>query len=164
MRPKTADRGRQDTPGPGQYDADNFGKVLTRNPGTVMGTARRGDGKGSVDEPGPGQYDVRGGVGGPKYGFGSEQRGGKTMNASFPSPGSYNLPGSLDQQKGWSISGKYPGKQQEEVPGPGAYSPQNMHGMPSYSVGHSSRNRMEAGDNPGPGQYNPGLKPAPGVK
>lgn len=164
MRPKTADRGRGETPGPGQYDADNFGKVLTRSPGTVMGTARRGTGKEGEGLPGPGQYDTRGGIGGPKYGFGSSARGGKSLNASFPSPGSYNLPGSLDQQHGWSLSGRYPNKPQEDLPGPGAYSPQNMHGMPAYSVGHSARSRMNAGDGPGPGQYNPGLKPSPGVK
>jgi len=76
-------------PGPGAYTPSvEFAK--TKSPAIRMGTSSRDGFYETKTNPGPGQYDVRGRIGGPKWGFGSEQRRGDYKSGT-PGPGSYNL-------------------------------------------------------------------------
>jgi len=77
-------------PGPGAY-SPSVEFVKEKNSGPKMGTSIRTDLYDSKANPGPGQYDVRGRVVGPKWGFGSDQRG-KDYTSTVPGPGSYDLP------------------------------------------------------------------------
>jgi hypothetical protein len=80
------------TPGPGAY-TPAFDKSKDRSPAVGIGTSARSDLAGLKVVPGPGQYDVRGRLGGPKWGFGAEERAGITNSPhGQPGPGHYNLP------------------------------------------------------------------------
>jgi hypothetical protein len=161
MRPRTAERGRPTTPGPGQYDSKDFGTVLTSSPSYAVGKGKRTEDP-VAGTPGPGHYVIHGSLGGPKHGFGSTQRD-HTLSASFPSPGDYEIPSTLDR-KAYSMSGRRPIEAVPPVPGPGAYQPANQHKAPSFSVGRGSRSNFTGNQGPGPGQYTVRLATGPGVK
>lgn len=75
-------------PGPGAY-SPSVEYVKNSAPRSGMGTSQRGGLYSSKSNPGPGQYDVRGRIGGPKYGFGSQSRSGGYGTAT-PGPGHYD--------------------------------------------------------------------------
>jgi len=76
-------------PGPGAYNP-SVEFVKGKNPAIGMGTSSRDGLYATKSNPGPGQYDVRGRLGGPKWGFGSEQKTSE-YKSSTPGPGTYNL-------------------------------------------------------------------------
>jgi len=75
-------------PGPGAY-SPNIGLVKNQSPTVGMGTSSRGGFYSTKSNPGPGQYDVRGRFGGPKWGFGSQERAGG-YSSTTPGPGHYD--------------------------------------------------------------------------
>jgi len=80
------------TPGPGAY-TPAFDKSKDRSPAVGIGTSNRTELTGTKAVPGPGQYDVRGRLGGPKWGFGNEERAGIAGSpTNHPGPGHYTLP------------------------------------------------------------------------
>ena len=56
-----------------------------------IGTSARSSFQKNKNSPGPGQYDIRGGVMGPKWGFGTGLRP-RTANSKDPGPGTYLIP------------------------------------------------------------------------
>jgi len=92
MNPRREDnnQGTRYVPGPGAY-TPAVELVKEKSPGVRMGSSNRSDLHGPRLNPGPGQYDVRGNLAGPKWGFGSDQRG-RDYKSTVPGPGSYNLP------------------------------------------------------------------------
>lgn len=84
-------------PGPGQYEGGSMAN-RTKSPTWKIGTGCRDDNlKRVIREgvPGPGQYDyVKNKIGGPKYGFGTQKRGGASNNDT-PGPGQYHIPCSI---------------------------------------------------------------------
>jgi len=93
INPRREDNSGQKTkyvPGPGAYTPSD-GLVKEKRTGVRIGTSNRSDLYDTKLNPGPGQYDVRGRIGGPKWGFGSDQRG-RDYKSGVPGPGSYDLP------------------------------------------------------------------------
>jgi hypothetical protein len=90
MRPRTLKNKFHDVPGPGAYD--QYPKKMVHE--AVVGGKFGNSARTSIDKAsnpvGPGMYDTRGNFGGPKWGFGSSNRGGFDKNEA-PGPGSYNL-------------------------------------------------------------------------
>lgn len=94
MNPRREEGGAVNTsnsryvPGPGSYNPEVH---MTRDkaPGVKMGSSNRADLYEGRANPGPGQYDVRGRLNGPKWGFGSENRG-QGYKSDTPGPGSYD--------------------------------------------------------------------------
>jgi len=80
-------------PGPGAYNP-SVELAKGKSPAIRVGTSSRDGLYETKSNPGPGQYDVRGRIGGPKWGFGSEKRAGD-YQSSTPGPGSYNLKSSV---------------------------------------------------------------------
>lgn len=80
-------------PGPGAYNP-SVDLIKGNNSGAKIGTSNRTELYDSKANPGPGQYDVRGRITGPKWGFGSDQRG-KDYKSTVPGPGSYDLPSNV---------------------------------------------------------------------
>jgi hypothetical protein len=90
MRPKTAKERSTDGPGPGAYDQSPKKIVHDAVIGGKFGSSSRTSLDKAGNPVGPGMYDIRGNLGGPKWGFGSANRGGFDKNDS-PGPGSYNM-------------------------------------------------------------------------
>lgn len=89
MNPRRDDGGVNSRyiPGPGAYTPS---VEFTKNtgPNYRIGTGNRSDLHSAKANPGPGQYDTRGRLAGPRWGFGSENRGQNNKNTT-PGPGTY---------------------------------------------------------------------------
>ena len=154
FRAKVESKGREQSPGPGQYDHTGFGYVLERPSSAVWAADRSTHKENSLNKtmPGPGQYDLINQSRGPNYSFGSEQRKWLKEDPN-PGPGTYSVPATVDRRSA-SISGRHPVVDKKEVPGPGTYNPSGRDKSPAFSVGRGQRSELAtSGVGPGPGQY-----------
>lgn len=151
MSARNIRRGRESTPGPGQYNQKS--KTVRENtPSFSMGKARRGSKDMKNTFPGPGAYRSTGDLDGPKYGFGTESRAKEYRGAS-PGPGAYSITSSQDR-KAFSMSGRRNSVSKFDTPGPGAYDQSSHLLSPSYRFGTGGRGSTAHGkDIPGPGSY-----------
>ena len=152
---------RGESPGPGQYEAEAYDKVLQKAPAYGLGSSKRGDnGTQSMKElPGPGAYDPTGQMRGPKYGFGTQPRG-HNKSVDTPGAGTYNVSKGLGTIA-YTMGSKYDDHKLREsasVPGPGAYDPSLMSPKGNVRVGTGQRSDFtKSSYAPGPGAYSPGM-------
>ena len=57
-----------------------------------IGTSSRSDFTKGLNTPGPGLYDTSKGLGGPRWGFGTDMRNKLNDKSENPGPGTYNIP------------------------------------------------------------------------
>lgn len=143
---------KQQAPGPGDYDPKTqlldkiFTHSFTKEPRLVQNIKEK------EYSPGPGSYNVAQGEYKSGVKFGNEARA-KSAISIVPGPGTYCLP-NLQDNKGFSISGKVIVKEVEKSPGPGNYLIKPNLEDKSYSIGRSPRFNYTDNMVPGPGAYN----------
>jgi hypothetical protein len=139
-------------PGPGEYDpkTPSFDKTFTHS--FTKEQRLLPDRKEKENSPGPGAYQVNHELNSTGVKFGSEPRA-KSAISAVPGPGTYSLP-SIQDSKGFSISGKVVVKEVERSPGPGNYSIKANLDERCYSIGRGARFKYVDQMVPGPGAYN----------
>ena len=153
--------GQEASVGPGQYDP-NFKAVQTSR-GTTFGVKHESkskvpngsNGSNGSNGPGPGAYEVRTErASSVAFGKGLRSAAG---DAWVPGPNQYNISRELNSN-GKSLTSRRPlPTNKDKMPGPGAYDLRNCFSSPAFAVVSGKRtNFIQPGNNPGPGEYDPG--------
>jgi hypothetical protein len=167
MRSKPYPKGRELTPGPGNYNLRQASHLVV--PSYRFGHEKKSDMAYSHSKyvPGPGNYDFNADalhLKHPKFSFGKELRG-TDFSPKTPGPGQYDFKKYIGKEgPKITMSSKYKtGLTKGDnsfVPGPGQYNCINANKYrpktPSYKIGTGKRKGLyDDLENPGPGQYGP---------
>ena len=161
--PSTFLRTKNDTPGPGSYNA----QIYTKVPIYKIGKAKRNLYPKVEDTPGPGAYTTNSYLNKSASSFGKATRTQKPKENASVGPGSYFY---TEKSKGpsYSIYKRYRNQQRADTPGPGAYYFKSWGGelkstsmvklsqkiSPQWSFAKGGRIQPKDEPTPGPGSYN----------
>jgi len=165
MGPKFISKSMEYIPGPGQYNTDNYNKIITKLPSFKIGKEKRFSNI-FTENPGPGSYDYADSANNiklkkPSWKIGTSLRQPLNDITDSPGPGRYNLIKNFgDNAPQYSMRGKDNDVNQFITPGPGKYNIDQLltsKHYPSWKIGTSSRDddlRMKIREGfPGPGTY-----------